>query len=501
MFKLIFLALLIGARKKRNSPRFFFQGVVTGGLFIFSIAALAEVKPPFLEAPEARFSESRLDKRGMDGGASQGYSPAVSTPSQQSGKEYAASPGEESLEKRLSLQVAIETALQDNPGLAEMGARAKAMAAIPSQVGTLPDPVISFNALNLPVDTFDRSQEAMTQLQVGISQEFPFPGKLGLRQSAAEYEAAAARHDVHEMRLLLTRDVKQTWWNLFYLDQALETVKRNQALMRQFVEIAQTKYRVGQGLQQDVLLAQVELSKLLDLEVQITALRRTGEARLNALLNWPTERTLRLPREVEIDLQPLAPEESWQQQAEKNRPLLAAEERRIEAARERLDLAKKEYFPDFKLGAAYGFRSGDDPLRGGSRADFATFMLSMRVPLYAGRKQAKAVDQRSSEVLQQIFTFQDRRQQVRREISTALADYRESREQFLLFKTGIIPQARQTVASMVAGYQVNKVDFLNLVNAQITLYNFETEYWKVLAEAYQARAALSAAIGEEQIDE
>lgn len=289
MFKPIFLTLLFGARKKRNSPRFFFQGVVTGGLFIFSIAALAEVKPPFLEGPEARFSESRLDKSGMDGGgASQGYSPAVSTPSQQSGKEYAASPGEESLEKRLSLQDAIKTALRDNPGLAEMRARAEAMAAIPSQVGSLPDPVISFNTLNLPVDTFDRSQEAMTQLQIGISQAFPFPGKLGLRRSAAEYEAAAAGNDVHEVRLLLIRDVKQTWWNLFYLDQALETVKRNQALMRQFVEIAQTKYRVGQGLQQEVLLAQVELSKLLDLEVQLTALRRTSEARLNALLNWPT---------------------------------------------------------------------------------------------------------------------------------------------------------------------------------------------------------------------
>ncbi|MCO6440361.1 MAG: TolC family protein, partial [Nitrococcus mobilis] len=271
--------------------------------------------------------------------------------------------------------------------------------------------------------------------------------------------------------------------------------------MRQFVEVAQTKYRVGEGLQQDVLLAQVELSKLLDLEVQLKALRRTGEARLNALLNRPTEGKLRLPAEVETKLQALAPEEAWQSQAKGNRPLLAAERKRIRAARKRLDLAKKDYFPDFKLGAAYGFRSGTDPLRGRSRADLATFMLSMEVPLYAGSKQAKAVDQRSSEVLEQIYSLQDRRQQVRREISTALANYRESREQFLLFKTGIIPQARQTVASMLAGYQVNKVDFLNLVNAQITLYNFETKYWKALAEAHQALAALSAATGEERINE
>lgn len=400
----------------------------------------------------------------------------------------------------LSLQAAIETALQDNPGLAEISARAKAKDEIPSQVGTLPDPVIQFNAMNLPVDTFNRTQEPMTQLQVGVSQKFPFPGKLGLRESAAEYEAAAAGNDVEEMRLLLIRDVKQNWWQLFYLDRALQTVRRNQKLMRQFVEVAQTKYRVGEGLQQDVLLAQVELSKLLDLEIQLKALRRTGESRLNALLNRPTEGKLHLPAEVETKLQALAPEASWQSQAKGNRPLLAAERKRIQAARKRLDLAKKDYFPDFKLGAAYGFRGGTDPLQGRSRADFATFMLSMEVPLYAGSKQAKAVDQRSSEVLEQIYSLQDRRQQVRREISTALANYRESREQFLLFKTGIIPQTRQTVASMLAGYQVNKVDFLNLVNAQITLYNYETKYWKALAEAHQALAALSAATGEERIN-
>ncbi|ADE14815.1 outer membrane efflux protein [Nitrosococcus halophilus Nc 4] len=487
MFKIKkFLAYLMA----NTFSKWVFLYAGAGGLWAFSIVALAESNLPAFKG---------MEDTPPPWHASGGHSSDIPSPSQRMSEEPAAVLGREGAERELGLQTAIETALQDNPGLAEMRTRAEAMAAIPSQVGTLPDPVISFNALNLPVDTFDRSQEAMTQLQVGISQEFPFPGKLGLRQSAAEYEAAAARHDVREMRLLLTRDVKQTWWNLFYLDQALETVKRNQELMRQFVEIAQTKYRVGQGLQQDVLLAQVELSKLLDLEVRLTALRRTGEARLNALLNWPTDSKLRLPRGVETELQPLAPEETWQRQAEKNRPLLAAEEQRVEAARERLDLAQKDYFPDFKLGAAYGFRSGDDPLRREPRADFATFMLSMKVPLYFGRKQAKAVDQRSSEVLQQIFAFQDRRQQVRREISTALADYRQAREQFLLFKTGIIPQARQTVASMLAGFQVNKVDFLNLVSAQITLYNFETEYWKVLAEAYQALAALSAAIGEEQI--
>ncbi|WP_174482317.1 TolC family protein, partial [methanotrophic endosymbiont of Bathymodiolus puteoserpentis (Logatchev)] len=168
----------------------------------------------------------------------------------------------------LSLQAAIDRAVQDNPSLAQIQARSEALAAIPSQVGTLPDPVISFNALNLPVNSFDLAQENMTQMQGGISQDIPFPGKLSLREQAASYQAEAATYDVAEAQLRLVRDVKKAWWAHFYLDRALEIIILNQNLLRQFVEIASTKYEVGEGLQQDVLLAQLELSKLLDTEIR-----------------------------------------------------------------------------------------------------------------------------------------------------------------------------------------------------------------------------------------
>jgi outer membrane protein TolC len=117
--------------------------------------------------------------------------------------------------------------------------------------------------------------------------------------------------------------------------------------------------------------------------------------------------------------------------------------------------------------------------------------------LYAGRKQDMAVSQRSGELRQQQYTLQDELLKVQADISAALADYRRASEQVELFRTGIIPQARQSVASMLSGYQVNKVDFLNLVRAQITLYDFETRYWKSFTEARQALAHLIAAVGGE----
>jgi len=399
----------------------------------------------------------------------------------------------------LTLQTAINIAVQDNPNLAQIQARSEAMAAIPSQLGTLPDPVINFNALNLPVDSFDIAQENMTQLQGGISQAIPFPGKLALREQTATYQAEAAIYDVTEARWRLLRDVKQRWWALFYLDRALEIISTNQQLLRQFVQIAQTKYVVGQGLQQDVLLAQLELSKLLDNEIKLTGARNKTRAQLNTLLDRSADQIVLISKEVSTHLPALLTESDLFQQAENTRALLASSRETINAAQSRLDLAKKDIYPDFNVGAYYGGRS--DTLSGQERADFLSLKLSMTVPIFAASKQHKAVDQRSSELMQQRYALQDQWNQVRTEISMAYSDFQQTKNQVILYNSGIIPQARQTVASMLAGYQVNKVDFLNLVRSQITLYNYETQYWKAFTEANQALAQLTAVVGKEDIYE
>ena len=399
----------------------------------------------------------------------------------------------------LTLQAALDIAVQDNPSLAQIQARSEAIATIPSQVGSLPDPVISFNALNLPTDTFDTAQENMTQMQGGISQAIPFFGKLALREQAAIYQAEAATHDVTEARFRLLRDVKKTWWAHFYLDRALEIIIVNQNLLRQFVKIAQTKYEVGEGLQQDVLLAQLELSKLLDTEIRLTGAIDRAKAQLNALLDQAANQTFKIPKHTQEDLPTLQAESLLFEQAKNYRALLASRRESINAAQSRLNLAKKEYFPDFKVGAFYGGR--DDTLAGRERADFLSLKLSMNVPIFAATKQRKAVDQRSSELMQQRYALQDQWNHVRAEISKAYSDFHQTKNQVVLFKSGIVPQARQTVASMLAGYQVNKVDFLNLVRSQITLYNYETQYWKALTEANQALAQLTAVVGKEEIYE
>ena len=402
----------------------------------------------------------------------------------------------------LSLATAQTIAVRDNPSLAQMQARYAALSQIPSQMGALPDPVVSFNAMNFPTDTFDRDQEPMTQLQIGISQDFPFPGKLALREAEAEYESEAARHSVDEMRLRLRNKVSMKWWQVFYLDRALETINSNQKLLRQFIDIAQKKYEVGNGLQQDVLLAQLELSKLLDHEIQIGSMRRNQAIQLNVLMGRSGNEPVALPLKVSNNLPDIASETVLYDHAQAARPLLMEMDQQIEAAQSRLSLAEREYYPDFKVGLSYGDRQGNNPPpMGGSRSDLASIMLAVKIPLYAARKQSKAVRQRSSELEKNRYAFLDTRNNIRGDISSAVTDYRRAKEQFSLFESGIVPQAQQTVQSMLAAYQVSQVDFLNLVRSQVTLFNYELQYWKALTEANQALARLQAAVGKDSIYE
>ncbi|MBU1426542.1 MAG: TolC family protein [Gammaproteobacteria bacterium] len=388
---------------------------------------------------------------------------------------------------------AVTLALSGNPGLAAMQARARALAEVPSQVGTLPDPTLTLGVLSVPTDTYSLSQEAMTQSQIGIGFTLPFPGKLGLREQVAELEAATASNDVDEKRLVLVRSVRSVWWNLFYLDRALAIVQRNRNLLREFVRVAETKYKTGMGMQSDVLLAQVELSKLLDMEIAVQASRRSQASALNALLGRSANTPIMLPQLASETLPPAPDGARLLELAGASRPLIVSRRNALLAARSRTQLAEKDYYPDLRIGASYGYRRDAD--NGTPRADLASITLNMNLPLFAGSRQGKAVSQRRAEALKEEYNLRDAEVQVGNEIEQAMADYVAAREQASLYKQGIIPQSSQTAASMLAAYQVNKVDFLNLVRAQIALYNNENQYWKTVSAGWQAWARLESATG------
>lgn len=387
----------------------------------------------------------------------------------------------------LVLDDLINTAIEHNPQLKSMRSAFMADSSKISQEGALPDPVLSLGLMNLPVNSFVFDQEPMTGKQIAINQQFPFPGKLGLKEDISSEDAVISRSNYQEYRNQLIRDVTTEYYNLFVIDKSIDITQKNQALLKEYTEIAQSRYRVGKGLQQDVLKAQVELSKMIDKFIRLKQERQVKQARINTLLNQPVDTPLGKPaepgyNEFRQDL------DSLQTLAKINRPLLAGWESMRKQSRLRVDLARKDYWPNIGVFVAYTQR---DMLQNGSPGhDFLSGGISLNLPVYSGSKQSKKVE----ESIYNENKIDDRYQQVLNQLYFELEDRYSSliknSELVDLFRTGIIPQATQSLESAFTGYQTDKVDFLTLVNNQLTLFNYQLDYYRVLGAYHNDLAGL-----------
>ena len=373
----------------------------------------------------------------------------------------------------LKLEELIREALDSNPDLAVLQQRLAAERNRIPQAGALMDPMLKVDFSNVPLNELDFDSSAMSGIQFALTQRLTYWGKRRARERMAEHTAAAVAATLRDREGAVVNLVKQSYFTLAFLDRAIEITSENEELLRDFIRITQTKYAVGTGIQQDVLKAQVALSSLKDNLIQLRRQRGHAAAELNTVLNRrpqnPVGRVqVRLPSPFPHDVEEL------QAMAKERRPELQQLQARIDHWRAAADLARAEYRPDFDVSAGYRQRSFDGDPVGGS--DFVSLAVTTSLPIYAGRKQ----DQRSHEVRARRGAaeaeLEARRQQISLQIQKLFVDIAAHREQTALLKTAIIPQAEQSLAAALAGYQVDKVDFLTLLNNQVSLLNFEISY-------------------------
>jgi len=389
------------------------------------------------------------------------------------------------------LQGFIETALKNNPAIKAFQHRIKAAQEVPSQVSSLDDPILQFQLMNLPVDTFDLSQEAVTQKQFSLSQKLPYPGKLGLKAEIAEKNIAITQQDLEEARLSITRDVKLAFYELCFVLAATNITRENKTLLEQFVTIAESKYSVGKGLQQDVLKAQVELTKIMEQLIEFQKLAGIEKARLNSLMNLLPQETLTIPHGIgKTDFIFTVP--GLQDIAEKHRPLLS----KIRSLRERYGtskkLAEKEYYPNFNVGLKYGQRQ---EARNIDRPDFVSAWVGINIPIWYKTKQSRRVSETAYKVEMAGETYNKAKNQIFLKIKELVDKERQGGKTLALIEQGILPQARQSLESALAGYSVDKVDFLTLLNNQVTLFKWQIRYHRELTDYEKNLAVIEQSAG------
>lgn len=376
------------------------------------------------------------------------------------------------------LQSFIDTALENNPEIKESQNRIKAAQEVPSQVSSLDDPILQFQLMNLPVDTFGFSQENMTQKQFSLSQELPYPGKLGLKAEIAGKNIDITKQDLKEVRLTITRDVKLAFYELCFVLAATNITQENKTLLEQFVTITESKYSVGKGLQQDVLKAQVELTKIMEQLIEFQKLEEIEKAKLNSLRNLLPQEALVIPHGIsKTDFNFTV--QKLQGIAEKHRPLLS----KIHSLKERYGsskkLAEKEYYPDFNVGLKYGQREGNGQI---DRADIVSAFVGINIPIWYKTKQSRRVLETAYKVDMARETYNKAKNQIFLNLKKLVDKERQGSKTLQLIEQGILPQARQSLESALAGYSVDKVDFLTLLDNQLTLFNWQIRYHRELTD-------------------
>lgn len=390
-----------------------------------------------------------------------------------------------------NLERLVDEALENNPELKAYKEMVRVYKERPSQSRSLDDPRLKFSILNLPTDTFRFNQEAMTQKQASLMQKFPFPGKLALRGNIAERELEIVRKEYEEKKNNIIMQVKVDYQNLHFIIKATEITEDNRGLLREFVKIARTKYAVGTGIQQDVLKAEVELSRMTDKLIILEQKRKTAEARLNTILDRPVQMPFAEIWQVKQNSFDLT-YEYLRGIAEENRPVLYGLKHLIERYRFAARLAEKEYYPDFDVGVSYGQRDDSSTVE---RADFFSASVTLNIPLWYKTKESRKVAEEKANIWRAQEQYNSMKNEVYFQIKDIMAEIEKYNEEIELFKTGLIPQSRASLESAISGYEVNKVDFLTLVNNQITLFNYEIDYYRAITSHENKLAELEAAVG------
>lgn len=389
------------------------------------------------------------------------------------------------------LPALVATALTNNPEVRASEARWQVFKNRSAQASSFEDPMLMLKIQNgLVRAPLNFRKEQMTSKSLGISQQLPFWGKRALKGEIAEKEAEAYKWLVAERKLELARMVKETCYQLYYIDRSLSIVDRNIRILDDFITLAQTRYSVGQGLQQDVFKTQVERSKMLDMRISLQQQRKTGEANLNALLARPA--TTAVGGIADLEIQPLSLNfEQLVAIAAEKRPLVQSARSTIEKAGAGLRLAKKDYFPDFTVSLEYMQR---DPAMESDGLDMYGLGLTFNLPVQTSRRQA-AIAESNAELSVATEELNGINNSIQAGIADLLAQMERRRTLAELYKTGILHQARQSLESAVIGYRVNKVDFLTLLDNLVTLFTYEREYYDTLADYQMKRAQLEAFVG------
>ena len=432
------------------------------------------------------------------------------------------------LDESAGLSDYLAYAAFNNPGLEAAFHRWKAELERVPQVTALPDPRFTYRYFIREVETRVGPQ----QQALGLAQTLPWFGKLSLRGDVASEAARAARQQYEAKKLRLFFEVQDAYYEYYYLGRSISVVQQSLALVKHLESVARTRFRAAAASHPDVIRAQVELGKLEDQLEALRDLRTPLVARLNAALSRPPREDLPMPQAIPADRMAASDEQILKWLSETS-PELRALDHEIERTRHAIDLARKDYYPDLTFGFDYtdvgsppsgrppglanpgtlrslsrigggmgdlidayaigrSFQPADRPEDAGQ--DIWMMSISMNLPIW---RDKYAAGERAARFrhLAARHARKQRENALAAKIQRVLYDYRDAERKIDLYRDTLVPKARQSLRSTEAAFRAGTSNFLDLIDAERTLLDFELSYERALTNRAQRLAELETLVG------
>ena len=408
----------------------------------------------------------------------------------------------------LTLEEAITAAIKQDPWLKGSQYREDALLSNSVSASSLPDPVVSIGLANLPTDGFAFDQEPMTQLKAGVSQMFPRGDSLDIKRK--QLEELAKQHPIMRKDRIAktTLAVSLKWLEIYWAQQTISLIEQDRALFEQLGDVAQASYSsaVGKVRQQDIVRAQLELTRLDD---RLTKLHSQKEQALAELLEWLSDDTAWTSNQMRYrqmgslpaatpSIKPLYVDaeqalNSHDAQSLANllvaHPYVLAIEQKIRASKTGIDLAKQQYKPQWGVNASYAYRADDQLER--SRADFISVGISFDVPLFTSNKQDQDV---SAAISQTEAIKTEKRLAIRSllsQLQSAYAAHLRLLQRETLYQTDILVQMSEQAEASLTAYTNDDGDFAEVVRARIADLNARIDALNIDIDLLKSRSQLN----------
>src|ERR1700722_549411 len=386
-----------------------------------------------------------------------------------------------------SLRELVQEAEQKNPQIAASLHAWQASRSIPKQVSALPETQLSVQQFSVgsPRPFAGYSNSDFAYIGLGASQDIPYPGKRQLRAQVAEHEAESMEAQTNSVRRTVVGNLKMVYFRLAYIQQTLGVLQRSDELLSQVQEACEARYRVGQGNQQDVLKAQLQHTKILQEIAHRHQEEGLFEAQIKQALGRPQESADIVTETLTVRTLPYSAAELLQKAREQN-PDVHSKQASIRQQETRVELAHKNFRPDFNVQYAYEHT-------GSQTRDYYMATFGIRLPNRGRQKAELAEAQENQERARKELDAESQR--VLSEVQQQYIRAKTSEERLKIYSDGLVPQSATTFQSALSAYQSNRQDFESLLSGFLDVLNLDLEYRNELVEHESALAELERLTG------